>query len=131
MLTFAMRLSIFIVGLRRFLPVNILLAWLHTRRGLKYGVPAMLLCIPYWLLARWLLDQVQTGVFIEGFYVVALASGWSALKLGFHGPWSLILLTKVRASEAVARRHRRRAQPPTIPPRPTASMQVASLSVPE
>ncbi|MGX1695286.1 sulfate permease [Microbacterium keratanolyticum] len=126
MLTFAMRLSIFIVSLRRFLPANILLAWLHTRRGLKYGVPAMLLCIPYWLLARWLYDQVQAGVFIEGFYVVALACGWSALKLGFFGPWSLVLLAKARASEAVARRHQRRVQPPATPPRSAVPVEVAS-----
>lgn len=34
--------------MRRFMPTNIALDALRTRRGLKWGAPAMLLAIPYW-----------------------------------------------------------------------------------
>lgn len=33
--------------LRRWMPTNVLLDKIRTRSGLKYGVPAMLLAIPY------------------------------------------------------------------------------------
>ena len=35
--------------LRRYMPTNILLDAIRTRRGLKWGVPAMLLAVPYLL----------------------------------------------------------------------------------
>ena len=34
-------------ALRRFMPTNILLDAIHTRRGLKWGMPTMLLAVPY------------------------------------------------------------------------------------
>ncbi|WP_228389333.1 hypothetical protein [Cumulibacter manganitolerans] len=37
--------------LRRYMPTNILLDLIRTRRGLKWGVPAMLLAVPYLLAA--------------------------------------------------------------------------------
>jgi hypothetical protein len=37
--------------MRRYMPTNILLDAIRTRRGLKWGVPAMLLAIPYLLAA--------------------------------------------------------------------------------
>ena len=37
--------------LRRYMPTNILLDAIRTRRGLKWGVPAMLLAAPYLLAA--------------------------------------------------------------------------------
>ena len=40
--------------LRTYMPTNILLDALRTRRGLKWGVPAMLIAAPY-LLGAWLL----------------------------------------------------------------------------
>jgi hypothetical protein len=38
-------------ALRRFMPTNILLDAIHTRRGLKWSLPAMLLALPYALAA--------------------------------------------------------------------------------
>lgn len=37
--------------LRRYMPTNILLDLICTRRGLKWGIPAMLLAAPYLLAA--------------------------------------------------------------------------------
>ena len=37
--------------LRRFMPTNILLDLIRSRRGLKWGLPAMLLALPYLYLA--------------------------------------------------------------------------------
>jgi hypothetical protein len=37
--------------LRRYMPTNILLDLIRTRRGLKWGIPAMLLAAPYLLAA--------------------------------------------------------------------------------
>ena len=37
--------------LQRYLPTNILLDLIRSRRGLKWGVPAMLLAVPYLLAA--------------------------------------------------------------------------------
>ena len=46
--------------LRTTMPTNILLDALRTRRGLKWGVPAMLIAVPYllgaWLLTVWIAD---------------------------------------------------------------------------
>ena len=46
--------------LRTYMPTNILLDALRTRRGLKWGVPAMLIAAPYllgaWLLTVWIAD---------------------------------------------------------------------------
>lgn len=38
--------------LRRYMPTDILLDAIRTRRGLKWGIPAMLLAIPYLLIAN-------------------------------------------------------------------------------
>ncbi|HWL59639.1 MAG TPA: hypothetical protein VNQ48_02010 [Microbacteriaceae bacterium] len=37
--------------MRRYMPSNILLDLIRTRRGLKWGIPAMLLAIPYFAVA--------------------------------------------------------------------------------
>src|SRR3546814_11297995 len=46
--------------LRTYMPTNILLNALRTRRGLKWGVPAMLIAVPYllgaWPLTVWIAD---------------------------------------------------------------------------
>lgn len=38
--------------MRRWMPTNIVLDLIRTREGLKFGVPAMLLAIPYLLAAH-------------------------------------------------------------------------------
>lgn len=47
--------------LRRYMPTNILLDAIRTRRGLKWGVPAMLLAVPYLLAASTFTTLIADG----------------------------------------------------------------------
>lgn len=89
--------------LRRFMPTNILLDALHTRRGLKWGAPAMLLAIPYAIAAVYC-----TGLFEAGgsgwLSALALQFMWNALKFLVASPMTLIRLVRIRGREARARR---------------------------
>jgi len=93
--------------MRRWMPSNILLDKIRTRRGLKYGVPAMLLAIPYLYLASLLAVIVRDGGpgWLNIFVLITL---WSALKMLWIGPVSLILLARVRIHEHAERRAARR-----------------------
>lgn len=89
-----------LVGLRIYFPSNIAIALLRTRRGLKWGVPAMLLSPAYGALAYWLHAQAEaTG--IGWLSLLAVVCAISAIKFAAFGPLSLMLL-------AVARRRDRR-----------------------
>lgn len=48
-------------ALRGLMPTNVLLDALHTRRGLKWGVPAMLLAVPYALAAVFCAGRAGAG----------------------------------------------------------------------
>ncbi|WP_258075394.1 hypothetical protein [Rathayibacter sp. AY1E3] len=61
-------LSIYVRSfMRRFMPTNIALVALRTRRGLKWGVPAMLLAVGYIWVARILGTQrdLTTSIDVE------------------------------------------------------------------
>ena len=45
--------------LRRYMPTNILLDAIRTRRGLKWGVPALLLVLPYLYVASLLMVVIE------------------------------------------------------------------------
>jgi hypothetical protein len=98
---------------RRYLPSNIALDAIRTRRGLKWGIPAMLLAAPYLLIV-----QVCTTVIDNGgpgyLNLVILVAAWSTLKFILIGPWSLVLLVRARLAEAS---RRRRAAPTCSTPR--------------
>jgi hypothetical protein len=89
--------------LRTYMPTNILLDALRTRRGLKWGVPAMLLAVPYllsaWLLTMWLADG---GPGWLNLFVLLFI--WNALKFLVNGPITLVVLIRVRVGERRARR---------------------------
>jgi hypothetical protein len=93
--------------LQRYAPTNIALRAIRTRRGLKWGIPAMLLAAPYLIVAN-----ICTSLLASGgpgwLNLVVLWTLWSALKMILMGPWSVVLLTRVRLSEAAARRRARR-----------------------
>ncbi len=93
--------------LRRYMPTNILLDAIRTRRGLKWGVPAMLLAVPYVLLANYCLTVIEDGG-PSWLNLVILVALWNALKFTWIGPISLILLIGVRIQKTVARRRTRR-----------------------
>lgn len=90
-------------ALRRFMPTNILLDAIHTRRGLKWGVPAMLLAVPYGLGALLCLGLAK-GEAPGWLYLVGLLLAWNALKFVVAGPVTLIRLARVRVHEARVRR---------------------------
>lgn len=93
--------------MRRWMPTNVVLDKVRTRNGLKWGVPAMLLAIPYLYLASLLAIIVRDGGpgWLNIFMLVAF---WSALKMLWIGPISLILLARVRIHEHAERRAVRR-----------------------
>lgn len=93
--------------MRRWMPTNRVLDKVRTRKGLKWGVPAVLLAIPYLYLASLLAIIVRDGG--PGWLnIFVLISMWSALKMLWIGPVSLLLLARVRLREHVQRRAERR-----------------------
>ncbi|PRI10466.1 hypothetical protein [Leucobacter massiliensis] len=91
------------VFLRRWMPTNILLDKLRTRRGLKWGIPTMLLGVVYLLIAVTCTGLIEQG-WSKWLYLVLFLALWNALKFLFFGPWSLLLLVRARAQEARTRR---------------------------
>ena len=89
--------------LRRFMPTAIVIDAINTRRGLKWGVPAMPLAVPYALAATYCRTQIEAGGpgWLNLLVVLCL---WNALKFVLIGPLSLLKLIAVRVREAVARR---------------------------
>ena len=93
--------------LHRYMPSNRLLAVIRTRRGLKWGLPAMLVAAPYLLVATICSSFVADGG--PGWlHLVVLLGCWSALKFILMGPISVALLVRARIREAMIRRDQRR-----------------------
>jgi hypothetical protein len=80
--------------LRRYLPINILLDAIRTRRGLRWGVPAMTLAIPY-LYAASICAQLAEDGGPGWLHLLVMLFVWNALKFAFIGPISLVLLIRV------------------------------------
>lgn len=94
--------------LRRYMPTNVLLDAIRTRRGLKWGVPAMLLAIPYLSVASFLTVVIEDGA--PGWlHVLVVLCIWNAMKFAFMGLVSVILLLRARVSEWQERRVVRRS----------------------
>jgi hypothetical protein len=90
-------------ALRRFMPTNLLLDAIHARRGLKWGMPAMLLAIPYGGGALVCLGIAEGGG--PGWLnLIGLLLVWNALKFLVAGPVTLFRLARVRLREARAAR---------------------------
>ncbi len=85
--------------LRRYMPTNILLDAIRTRRGLRWGVPAMALTIPY-LYAASICAQLAEDGGPGWLHLLVMLFIWNALKFAFIGPISLVLLIRVRIREA-------------------------------
>jgi len=89
--------------LRRYMPTNTLLDLIRTRRGLKWGIPAMLPAAPYLLAASICTDLIADGG--PGWLnLLVLLFCWTALKFLVMGPLSLIVLIRVRVREAIIAR---------------------------
>jgi hypothetical protein len=96
--------------LRRYMPTNILLDAIRTRRGLKWGVPAMLLALPYLYVGYLLSGLIEAGG--PGWlHLLVLLCIWNAMKMTFMGPVSVVLLLRARAHEYRIRRRARQMLP--------------------
>ncbi|WP_241843103.1 sulfate permease [Agromyces albus] len=91
------------VILRRLMPTNLVLDAIHTRRGLKWGVPAMLIAVPYGLAAVYCVGLIERGA-AGWLNLVVVLFVWNGLKFLVAGPVTVIQLLHVRAREARARR---------------------------
>ena len=92
--------------LHRYIPSNRLLAAIRTRRGLKWGLPAMLVALPYFLIAYACSAAVADGG--PGWlHLIVLWACWNALKFILMGPVSVVLLIRARLREAAIRRRQR------------------------
>ena len=91
------------------MPTNILLDAIRTRRGLRWGIPAMLLAIPYLLIANLCVQAIADNG--PGWlHLVVLWSIWNGLKMLWIGPVSVLLLIGARLRERAERRRQQRAE---------------------
>lgn len=97
------------IFLRRVMPTNILLDKIRTRRGLKWGVSAMLLGAAYIFAAAMCITLIGHG-WSPWLYLAFALLLWNGLKFVLVGPVSLFLLIRVRIREAAARRRARQHQ---------------------
>jgi uncharacterized membrane protein YhaH (DUF805 family) len=104
------------IFLRRYMPTNILLDKIRTRSGLKWGVPAMLLGVAYIFVAAICTTLIDQG-WSKWLYLLFFLLLWNGLKFLIMGPWSLILLARVRTQEARARKQNAVAQAEPAPQR--------------
>lgn len=97
--------------LRRYMPTNILLDAIRThRRGLKWGIPAMLLAVPYILIANVCVRLIEDGA--PGWlHLAVLWAIWNMLKMLWIGPVSAVLLIRARVRESVTARRERASSP--------------------
>lgn len=94
--------------LRRYMPTNIALDAIRTRCGLRWGVPEMMMALPYLYVASVVTTLIANGE--PGWlHLVVLLVVWNAMKFLFMGPLSLFLLIRARVSESRDGRIERRA----------------------
>jgi hypothetical protein len=86
----------------RWAPTNLLLNRIRTRRGLKWGIPAMLLAAPYFLAAASCTQLIKNSGSSWLTPLVALFI-WDAFKFVCVGPLSLLRLLSVVVKEHRAR----------------------------
>lgn len=88
---------------QRTMPTNLIIRATHTRRGLKWGVPAMLLAVVYVVIAAALAQWIADGA--PGWInLIVLVCLWNALKFVVNGPITLTRLLRRRAVEGRAQR---------------------------
>ncbi|WMY79100.1 sulfate permease [Citricoccus sp. I39-566] len=92
-------------GVLRYAPTNLLLNAVHTRRGLKWGLAAMLLAVPYFYAVA-----ICTTIINDGgpgwLHLLVLLFVWNAFKFLGIGPVSLVVLwrSEVDSSSRSGRR---------------------------
>lgn len=88
--------------LHRYAPTNILLTRFRSRRGLKWGIPAMLIGAAYIVLAAIITTLIGHG-WSEWLYLLFFLCLYNGLKFLLFGPWSVVLLARARVREARTR----------------------------
>lgn len=78
-------------GVLRYAPTNLLLNAIRTRRGLKWGDPAMLLAGVYFYAAA-ICTTIVNDDGPRWLYLLVLLFVWNAFKFLWIGPVSLVLL---------------------------------------
>lgn len=101
---------------QRYMPSNRLLAATRTRRGLKWGVLAMLVGVPYLAIANVCTILIDRGA-PEWLHLVVLWGIWNAFKFILNGPVSLFRLVRAIMREQMmakaVRPQDRGGSPPT------------------
>jgi len=96
--------------MRRRMPTNILIDRMRsTRRGLRWGLPAMLLGGVYIFAAAMCITLIEHG-WHETLYLLFFLLLWNGLKFIINGPICLAMLLRLRAHQTRARRRTLRAQ---------------------
>ena len=114
--------------MRVWMPTNILLDALRTRRGLRWGVPAMLLAGGYFAIAYWCTTLIAGGA--PGWLnLIVLLCILNAFKYLIHGPISLVRLIWVRRSER--RQARAEARERLATPQRTARVPAEYEALPQ
>lgn len=92
--------------LRAWLPTNVLRDAIRTRRGLKWGLPCMLLAAPYLYAAAICRELIEDGG--PGWlHLLVILFIWNTFKMLWIGPTSLIMLILARRRERVDSGHGR------------------------
>ena len=86
---------------QRWLPSNRLVTLLRTRRGYRWGLPAVLLGVLHFLAGVGCYGAVRLG-HTEWFYLGMLICWWTALKLVVHGLAATLRLLIARSHENLA-----------------------------
>lgn len=95
---------------RRLFPTNRIRDAVQTRRGLKWGVPAMLLAAPYIGAVKFLTDFIEQADPAWGWlHLIVLVCVWNAIKMLWLGPDSLLRLAHARLREHAEHRRAARA----------------------
>ncbi len=106
--------------LRVCMPSIILLDAIRTWIRLMWGLPALLIAVPYVVIALW----CTTLIVVDGpgwLHLIVLVACWSGLKFMIMGPVSVILLAKTRLGGHRARRREKRS-PDEAGPRPLVAV---------
>lgn len=106
MLSLIWIVSVYVHALLWWTPTNLVLDAIRTRKGLRWGVPAMVLSAPFFGIMYLCIHLLQAGG--PGWLnFVVLWAFWDAGKFVLIGPVSLIMLARARIREAVASRRAR------------------------
>jgi hypothetical protein len=108
---------------RRLFPTCRIRDAVFTRRGLKWGVPAMLLAAPYFAIS-WLCTEAIADRGPGWLHLIVLLCAWNAIKMLLLGPLSLIALARTRLRERRDRREAEAAQPAAPPQQVAAPEQM-------